>query len=81
MRVEKRAATICHDVHGRRKRHGSPSLSATGFSQRLADDAQSIDTRCHRPSAKPSAEPFGQIFRAYWARTLMLHRLRRLEKP
>ena len=62
-RVEKRTATVCHDVDWLRERHDWPGLSAVGkvtAERRLASGAESVDTRYHILSAKLSAERFGR---------------------
>ena len=69
-RVEKRTATVCHDVDWLLERHDWPGLSAIGkvtAERRLASGAESVDTRYHLLSAKPEAERFGRTVRAHWA--------------
>ena len=61
-RVEKCAATVCHDIDWLRERHGLPGLSAIGKvvgERRLGDGTKSADTRYFLLSAKLSAERFG----------------------
>ena len=75
-RVEKRTATVCHDVDWLQERHDWPGLSAFGkvvAERRLADGSESIDTRYHLLSAKPSAERFGRTVRSHWAIENSLH--------
>ena len=75
-RVEKRTATVCHDVDWLRERHDWPGLSAFGkvvAERRLADGSESIDTRYYLLSAKPSAERFGRTVRSHWAIENSLH--------
>ena len=77
-RVEKRTATVCHDVDRLRERHDWPGLSAIGkvtAERRLASGAESVDTRYHILSAKLEAERFGRTVRAHWAIENSLHRV------
>ena len=79
-RVEKRTATVCHDVDWLRERHDWPGLSAFGkvvAERHLADGSESIDSRYHLLSAKPSAERFGRTVRSHWAIENGLHWVRR----
>ena len=69
-RVEKRTATVCHDIGWLLERHDWPGLSAIGkvtAERRLADGAESVDARYYLLSAQPEAERFGRIVRAHWA--------------
>ena len=69
-RVEKRTATVCHDVGWLLERRDWPGLSAIGkvvAERRLADGAGSVDTRYCLLSAKLSAERFGHAVRSHWA--------------
>ena len=69
-RVEKRTATVCHDIGWLLERHNWPGLSAVGkvtAERRLADGSESVDTRYYLLSAQPDAERFGRIARAHWA--------------
>ena len=75
-RVEKRTATVCHDIGWLLERHDWPGLSAVGkvvAERRLADGAESVDTRYYLLSAQPDAERFGRIVRAHWAIENSLH--------
>ena len=75
-RVEKRTATVCHDVGWLLERHDWPGLSAIGKvvgERRLADGSESADTRYFLLSGKPSAERFGHIVRSHWAIENSLH--------
>ena len=75
-RVEKRTATVCHDVDWLRARHDWPGLSAIGkvtAERRLASGAESVDTRYYLLSAKLEAERFGRTVRAHWAIENSLH--------
>ena len=75
-RVEKRTATVCHDVGWLLERHDWPGLSAVGkvvAERRLADGSESVDTRYYLLSAQPDAERFGRIARAHWAIENSLH--------
>ena len=74
-RVERRTATVCHDVDWLRE-HDWPGLSAIGkvvAERHLADGSESIDSRCYLLSAKPSAERFGHVVRSHWAIENGLH--------
>ena len=62
--VEKRTATVCHDMDWLLERHDWPGLSAVGkvaAELRLADGATSVDTRYCLLSAQPDVERFGWI--------------------
>ena len=75
-RVERRTATVCHDVDWLRERHDWPGLSAIGkvVGERcLADGSESVDARYFLLSAKLSAERFGQVVRSHWAIENSLH--------
>ena len=75
-RVERRTATVCHDVEWLQERHEWPGLSAIGkvvAERHLADGGESIDTRYCLLSAKPSAERFGHAVRSHWAIENSLH--------
>ena len=75
-RVEKRTATVCHDIDWLLERHDWPGLSAIGkvtAERRLADGAESVDARYYLLSAQPEAERFGRIVRAHWAIENSLH--------
>ena len=57
-RVEKRTATVCHDIDWLLLRHDWPRLWAVGkvvAERRLADGAESADTRYYLLSATPEA--------------------------
>ena len=69
-RVERRTATVCHDVDWLQESHEWPGLSAIGkvvAERHLHDGGESIDTRYYLLSAKPSAERFGHTVRSHWA--------------
>ena len=75
-RVEKRTATVCHDVDWLLERHDWPGLSAIGkvvAERRLADGTESVDARYCLLSAQPDAERFGRIVRSHWAIENSLH--------
>ena len=75
-RVEKRTASICHDVDWLQERHDWPGLSAIGKvvgERRLADGSEGTDTRYFLLSAEPSAERFGRLVRSHWAIENSLH--------
>ena len=75
-RVERRTATVCHDVGWLLERHDWPGLSAIGkvvAERRLADGAESVDTRYCLLSAKLPAERFGHVVRSHWAIENGLH--------
>ncbi len=75
-RVEKRTATVCHDIGWLLERHDWPGLSAVGkvvAERRLADGTESVDARYCLLSAQPDAEHFGQIVRSHWAIENSLH--------
>ena len=69
-RVEKRTATVCHDVEWLQERHGWPGLSAIGkvvAERHPAGGTKSVDARCCLLSAELSAERFGRVARSHWA--------------
>ena len=75
-RVEKRTATVCHDVDWLLQRRDWPGLSAIGkvvAERRLADGTESVDTRYYLLSAELSAERFGRVVRSHWAIENSLH--------
>ena len=75
-RVEKRTATVCHDVDWLPQRRDWPGLSAIGkvvAERRVGDDAESVDTRYYLLSAELSAERFGRVVRSHWAIENSLH--------
>ena len=75
-RVEKRTATVCHDVGWLQERHDWPGLSAIGkvvAERQVADGAASIDARYYLLSAEFSAERLGRIVRSHWAIENSLH--------
>ena len=75
-RVERRTATICHDVDWLLERRDWPGLSAIGkvvAERHLANGTSSVDTRYCLLSAKLSAERFGRTVRSHWAVENSLH--------
>ena len=75
-RVERRTATVCHDVGWLQERHDWPGLSAIGkvvAERHLADGSESIDTRYYLLSAELPAERFGAVVRSHWAIENSLH--------
>ena len=75
-RVERRTATVCHDVGWLLERRDWPGLSAIGkvvAERHLADGTGSVDTRYYLLSDKLSAERFGRTVRSHWAIENSLH--------
>ena len=75
-RVEKRTATICHNVEWLQERHGWPGLSAIGkvvAERHPAGGTKSVDARYYLLSAELSAERFGRVARSHWAIENSLH--------
>ena len=75
-RVERRTATVCHDIDWLLERHDWPGLSAIGKvvgERRLADGSESADSRYFLLGGKPSAERFAHVVRSHWAIENSLH--------
>ena len=74
-RVERRTASVCHEVGWLRQRHDWPGLAAIGkvVSERHVKGKDREQTRYYLLSAPMSAERFGRVARAHWAIENSLH--------
>ena len=75
-RVERREATVCHDVGWLLERHDWPGLAAIGkvtAERHVRNGGDSVDTRYYLLGAKLSAERFGRVARSHWSIENSLH--------